>query len=81
LRTFPSIGVASVLEHDEAAVVPSSAPLQPLSLARQAATDAFEVAYLRHVLSVAGDSVTEAAKLADVSRQFLQRLIKKHSLR
>ncbi len=81
LRTFPSSGVASVLEHDEAATAPASTVLQPLSLARQAATDAFEVAYLRHVLSVSGDSVTEAAKLADVSRQFLQRLIKKHGLR
>ena len=49
--------------------------------ARQHAQDAFEHAYVKDALDRAGGSVTEAARLAGVSRQFLQRLVKKHALR
>jgi DNA-binding NtrC family response regulator len=80
LRTFPTSAVGSLIETDDAAA-PATTGLQPLSVARQEATDAFEVAYVRRVLAQAGGSVTEGAKLAGVSRQFLQRLIKKHGLR
>ncbi len=81
LRTFPTSALGTLLETDDAAANVPTGGLQPLSVARQEATDAFEVGYVRRVLAQAGGSVTEGAKLAGVSRQFLQRLIKKHGLR
>jgi len=82
LVAFPTAGVAALLDNEPTArhAVVSSA-LPPLSTARQKAQDVFEENYVREALSRAKGSVTEAAKLAGVSRQFLQRLIKKHGLR
>ena len=48
--------------------------------ARRLATDVFERDYVRRVLSRAGGSVTGAAKLADVSRQMMQKLMRKHEI-
>jgi DNA-binding NtrC family response regulator len=84
LLAFPDAKVASLLEVEqrtqgEKAV--TAAHVVPLPLARQAAQDAFEKSYLTQVLARADGSVTEAARIAGVSRQFVQRLLKKHGLR
>jgi len=56
-----------------------STPLTPLRRARREASNAFERAYLASVLSRSGGNVTRAAALAAVSRQMLQRLLRKHA--
>ena len=81
LVAFPEARVETLIELDGKAPVRNTTQLPPLSVARQTAYDAFEVEYLRRALERAGDSVPEAARLAGVSRQFLLRLVKKHSLR
>jgi transcriptional regulator with GAF, ATPase, and Fis domain len=53
----------------------------PLPQARERATERFERDYLRDLMRRAQGSVTEAAKLAEVSRQFIQRLMRKHGMR
>jgi transcriptional regulator with GAF, ATPase, and Fis domain len=50
----------------------------PLRVARREAGDAFERSYLAAVLAKAGGSVTRAAALAEVSRQMMQKLLRKH---
>jgi transcriptional regulator with PAS, ATPase and Fis domain len=50
----------------------------PLRVARREAGDAFELAYLTAVLARAGGNVTRAAAIAEVSRQMMQKLLKKH---
>jgi DNA-binding NtrC family response regulator len=52
--------------------------LLPLRVARREMNDAFERDYLALALRVAGGNVTRAASLAEVSRQILQKLLKKH---
>lgn len=52
--------------------------LLPLRIARREANDGFERAYLAAVLAKAGGSVTRAAAVAEVSRQMLQKLLRKH---
>jgi transcriptional regulator with PAS, ATPase and Fis domain len=56
----------------------NAAPLLPLRIARQEASDAFEREYLAAALAASGGNVTRAAALAEVSRQNLQKLLKKH---
>jgi transcriptional regulator with PAS, ATPase and Fis domain len=56
-------------------------PLQPLRLARREASDRFERDYLKRVLELAGGNVTKAAEQASVSRQMLQKLMRKHAVR
>ena len=56
----------------------ASTPLLPLRVARRENSDAFERDYLALALGVAGGNVTQAAALAEVSRQNLQKLLKKH---
>jgi transcriptional regulator with PAS, ATPase and Fis domain len=56
----------------------SAAGLLPLRIARRENCDAFEREYLVSVLRLAGGNVTHAAALAEVSRQNLQKLVKKH---
>ncbi len=83
LIAFPNAGAGSLLDA-EGAPAPggeTTGTLEPLPLARQRAQDAFELQYVKEALLRAGNSVTEAAALAGVSRQFLLRLAKKHSLR
>ncbi len=81
MLTFPHAPVTTLLERD----TPPSAAIATtdlsLKLARDRALSQFERDYLVHVLTLAGGSVTEAAKLAGVSRQLLQRLLLRHKLR
>jgi transcriptional regulator with GAF, ATPase, and Fis domain len=56
-------------------------PLVPLRLARRDANDAFEREYLDAVLKKTQGNVTRAAAIAEVSRQILTKLIRKHGLR
>ena len=56
----------------------SAAELLPLRIARRENGDAFERDYLAAALRLAGGNVTRAAALAEVSRQNLQKLLKKH---
>lgn len=53
----------------------------PLSEARDRAQDRFERAYLQVLLKRSRGGVSEGARIAKVSRQFLQRLMKKHGHR
>jgi transcriptional regulator with GAF, ATPase, and Fis domain len=52
----------------------------PLRIARRQAGDDFERAYLEHVLAKSGGNVTRAAALAEVSRQMMQKLMRKHGM-
>ncbi len=79
LLAFPTLPAGGLMEPDAAPTDAGHvAELLPLSAARERATDAFERAYLKQVLQKSGGNVTEAARLAQVSRQFLQRLMRKH---
>jgi transcriptional regulator with GAF, ATPase, and Fis domain len=65
-----------------ASVPPPSADVkvEPLRVARRQAADDFERSYLQRVLSRTDGNVTRAAALAEVSRQMIQKLLKKHAL-
>ncbi|MDD9969560.1 MAG: sigma 54-interacting transcriptional regulator [Myxococcales bacterium] len=54
--------------------------LLPLRTARNLARDAFERDYLRAILRATGGNVSRAAALAEVSRQMIQKLMRKHDL-
>ncbi len=54
--------------------------LLPLREARREAADSFEQDYLRQVLERTQNNVTRAAAIAEVSRQMVQRLMRKHGL-
>jgi transcriptional regulator with PAS, ATPase and Fis domain len=54
--------------------------LQPLRLARREAADDFERHYLRDLLSRSDGNVTRGAAIAEVSRQMIQKLMRKHDL-
>jgi transcriptional regulator with GAF, ATPase, and Fis domain len=70
-------GAASVGALDK----PTAAePLLPLRVARRDASEAFERAYLAHVLARAQGNVTRAAAIAEVSRQMVQKLMRKHGI-
>jgi transcriptional regulator with GAF, ATPase, and Fis domain len=56
------------------------ASLVPLRIARRHAADAFERDYLRTVLGRTEGNVTRAAAIAEVSRQMIQKLMRKHDL-
>jgi transcriptional regulator with GAF, ATPase, and Fis domain len=53
----------------------------PLRIARRNATNAFEIRYLENVLARANGSILRAAELSRVSRQMLQKLMRKHGVR
>jgi len=57
------------------------AVLLSLPKARQRTIQEFERTYLLELLSAAEHNVTRAAKLAGVSRQMIQRLLRKHDIR
>jgi DNA-binding NtrC family response regulator len=67
-------------------VVPSGtanagdADIEPLRTARRNATTAFELKYLEAVLSRSQGSIARAAQLSKVSRQMLQKLMRKHGV-
>jgi len=52
----------------------------PLRIARRESSDEFERSYLDFVLERAGGNVTRAAALAEVSRQMMQKLMRKHGM-
>ena len=52
--------------------------VRPLRIARREASDQFERSYIRAVLAKTGGNVTRAASVAEVSRQMLQKLIRKY---
>ena len=54
--------------------------IEPLRIARRDATDAFERSYLRRLLVRTSGSVQRGAAVAEVSRQLIQRLLKKHDM-
>ncbi len=63
--------------------VPSSAApsaLLPLRVARREASEAFERAYLESALQRSQGNVTRAAAVAEVSRQMVQKLMRKHGI-
>jgi transcriptional regulator with GAF, ATPase, and Fis domain len=55
-------------------------PPVPLRMARRDATDAFERSYVASALARASGNVTRAAAMAEVSRQTMQHLIRKHGI-
>ncbi len=55
-------------------------PLLPLRMARRRADEVFEREYLTALLARADGNVTRAAALAEVSRQFIHKLLAKHRL-
>jgi DNA-binding NtrC family response regulator len=59
--------------------VPVGADL-PLRLARRQASDRFELEYLHAVLAKAAGNVTHAAGMAEISRQMMQKLMRKHGI-
>jgi transcriptional regulator with GAF, ATPase, and Fis domain len=74
------------LAHLEASARPPSdrpdanEALLPLREARREASDAFEQSYVSSVLGKANNNVTRAAAIAEVSRQMMQKLMRKHGL-
>jgi len=56
-----------------------SAP-EPLRVARRTAADTFERSYLRALLARTSGNVTRAAAIAEVSRQMIQKLMRKHGM-
>ncbi len=74
-RALRDLTVASPVA---AGAASTGAGLLPLRIARRENGDAFEREYLASVLRLAGGNVTHAAALAEVSRQNLQKLVKKH---
>ena len=54
--------------------------LEPLRIARRDAADAFERDYLKRVLERSQGNVTRAAAIAEVSRQMIQKLMRKYGL-
>ncbi len=53
----------------------------PFRLAKDAAVDAFERAYLTALLEAAGNNMSKAARMAGMDRMYLHRLAHKHGLR
>jgi transcriptional regulator with PAS, ATPase and Fis domain len=56
------------------------AEMVPLRVARRDAVDLFEREYMQALLAQAGGNVVRAAAVAEVSRQMLQKLMRKHDL-
>ena len=54
--------------------------LRPLRLARREASDAFERSYMAALLAKTSGRVGAAARVAEVSRQMLNKLMRKHAL-
>ena len=55
-------------------------PMLPLRIARREASDQFERRYLQLILERTGGNVSRAAAIAEVSRQMVQRMMKKHGV-
>jgi DNA-binding NtrC family response regulator len=53
----------------------------PFKIAKDAAVDSFERAYLSALLEAAGGNMSKAARTAGMDRMYLHRLVQKHGLR
>ncbi len=62
------------------ALAPTASELSPLRVARRDASEDFERAYMASLLTKASGNVTRAAAIAEVSRQMIQKLMRKHGL-
>ena len=58
----------------------SEMELVPLRVARRDASEEFERSYLARLLAKTGGNVTRAAAIAEVSRQMIQKLMRKQGL-
>ena len=58
----------------------SIAPLPPLREARRDASDIFERAYVEALLTRTSGNMKTASAMSEVSRQMIQKLIRKHGL-
>jgi transcriptional regulator with GAF, ATPase, and Fis domain len=56
-------------------------PLPPLRVARRKNGDAFEKSYVEQALALADGNVPRAAEIAEISRQMMLRLARKHGIR
>jgi DNA-binding NtrC family response regulator len=54
--------------------------VSPLRVARREASDRFERDYIAAVLRRTGGNVSRAASIAEVSRQMMQKLMRKHGV-
>jgi two-component system response regulator GlrR len=72
-RVLPTEGTPEV-----SAPIDDSAPILPLRIARRDASDAFERAYLAKVLGRTSGNLSRAAAVAEVSRQMMHKLVRKH---
>jgi transcriptional regulator with PAS, ATPase and Fis domain len=61
-------------------LTPAAAAIVPLRIARREAGESFEKAYLEALLARTSGNVTRAAAIAEVSRQMIQKMMKKHGL-
>jgi transcriptional regulator with PAS, ATPase and Fis domain len=57
------------------------ATLQPLRVARREASEAFELAYVQALLTRASGNMTRAGAIAEVSRQMVQKLMRKYGIK
>jgi transcriptional regulator with PAS, ATPase and Fis domain len=72
--------LASTSAHTQSGAPRSDKPLEPLRIARRDAADTFEREYLRAVFERSDGNITRAAAIAEVSRQMIQKLMRKHGL-
>jgi transcriptional regulator with PAS, ATPase and Fis domain len=61
-------------------LTPATNPIVPLRIARREAGESFEKNYLEALLARTSGNVTRAAAIAEVSRQMIQKMMKKHGL-
>ena len=80
LLITPERGLGGSPARPSASVPPPATNPEPLRVARRDAADEFERNYLQHVLARTGGNVTRAAAIAEVSRQMVQKLMRKHGL-
>ncbi|MCL2449679.1 MAG: sigma 54-interacting transcriptional regulator, partial [Polyangiaceae bacterium] len=76
----PTSGPRSAAETDAAPSDAAPDVLLPLRLARREASDRFEREYVAAALKKTGGNVSRAASVAEVSRQMMQKLMRKHGL-
>jgi transcriptional regulator with GAF, ATPase, and Fis domain len=81
LAISPELPLTAQHQRPADLTAPASDELQPLQVARREASDRFERDYLSRVLALADGNVTKAAELASVSRQMMQKLMRKHDAR
>jgi transcriptional regulator with PAS, ATPase and Fis domain len=75
----PGAGPAAGVDVSRSKDEPSSIVL-PLRIARREASDQFERSYIVSLLRKTGGNVSRGASVAEVSRQMLQKLMRKHGL-